>query len=128
MHGCSIRERTSTITNFVVAYTDRNRKELLKKYKDFQQFDRSFSFGSETLDELKRAGEKNGVKFNEGQYDTSYPEMVKVMKGLVARDLWDMNEYYMVVNRDDEAILKALSIISDSDFYNSLLGNNKAGR
>ncbi len=120
--------RTSTITNFVVAYTDRNRKELLKKYKDFQQFEKSFSFGSETLDELKQAGEKNGVKFDEGQYDTSYPEMVKVMKGLVARDLWDMNEYYMVVNRDDEAILKALSIINDSDFYNSLLGNNKAGR
>lgn len=54
--------------------------------------------------------------------------MVKVMKGLVARDRWDMNEYYMVVNRDDEAILKALSIINDSDFYNRLLGNNKTGK
>lgn len=120
--------RTSTITNFVVAYTDRNRKELIKKYKSFQQFDKNFSFGSETLEELKQAGEKAGVKFDKDQYSISYPEMVKVMKGLVARDLWDMNEYYMVVNRDDQAITKALSIINDYDFYNTLLGNNRAAR
>ncbi|MCU0378239.1 MAG: S41 family peptidase [Bacteroidales bacterium] len=120
--------RTATLTNFVVGYTDRNRKELLKKYKNFQLFEKNFSFGNETLDELKLAGEKAGVKFDKDQYNTSYPEMIKVMKGLVARDLWDMNEYYMVVNKDDQAIMKALSIINDSEFYDRLLGNNRAAK
>jgi hypothetical protein len=26
------------------------------------------------------------------------------MKGLVARDMWDMNEYYRIVNEDDIVI------------------------
>ena len=56
------------------------------------------------LRSLRAAGEKNKVKFDQAQYDISAPEMKKVMKGLVARDLWDMNEYYMVVNEDDYAI------------------------
>ena len=98
--------RTSTITSFVVAYTDNNRKELLKKYRSFEQFEKNFSFSNETLDDLREKGEKNGVKYDKAQYDISAPEMMKVMKGLVARDLWDMNEYYMVVNSDDDALIK----------------------
>jgi len=48
-----------------------------------------------------------------------------VMKGLVARDLWDMNEYYMVVNEDDYAIARAMSILTDQALYDRLLGYRK---
>ena len=47
------------------------------------------------------------------------------MKGLVARDIWDMNEYYMVVNEDDYAIVRALSILNDQSLYERLLGFRK---
>ena len=117
--------RTSTLTNFVVSYTDQNRKELLKKYKTFSRFDKDFSFAPETLAGLIESGEKNKVKFNKAQYDTSAPEMLKVMKALVARDLWDMNEYYIVVNHDDEAINKAMSIINNPQLYSLVLGFKK---
>jgi carboxyl-terminal processing protease len=120
--------RTSTITTFIVAYTDKYRKDLLKKYRTFQKFDENFSFGNETIDELRQAGEKNGVKYDREQYETSAPEMLKIMKALVARDLWDMNEYYMIVNKDDEALNKALSIINDSELYNRLLGFTGEGQ
>ncbi len=114
--------RTSTITNFVVSYTDQNRKNLLRKYKSFNDFNNNFEFSNVELSNLREAGLKNKVKFDQAQYDVSLPEMQKVMKGLVARDLWETNEYYMVVNQDDEAIKKALSIISDPVLYDSILG------
>lgn len=114
--------RTSTLTNYVVSFTDRNRKTLLRKYKDFEKFDRDFTFSQDAINELREAGEKNKVKFDQTQYDVSAPEMLKVMKGLVARDLWDMNEYYMVVNRDDEAIARAVTIIADKAAYEAILG------
>jgi carboxyl-terminal processing protease len=114
--------RTSTLTNFVVSYTDRNRKALLKKYKTFTRFEKEFSFGEETMSALREAGEKNKVTFNQAQYEISAPEMTKVMKGLVARDLWDMNEYFRIVNRDDDGIIKALSIINDPSLYRKILG------
>jgi carboxyl-terminal processing protease len=113
--------RTSTLTNFVIGYTDRNREALLRKYKTFERFDRDFRFDNETIEALKEAGERNKVKFDQDQYNISAPEMLKVMKGLVARDLWDMNEYYMVVNKDDKAVMKALSIINDTVLYSRLL-------
>jgi carboxyl-terminal processing protease len=114
--------RTSTLTNFVVGYTDQHRSELLKKYKTFMKFDKEFTFSRDDINSLKEAGEKSKVKFNQDQFDISSAEMLKVMKGLVARDLWDMNEYFMVVNEGDKAIEKALSIISDPLLYNKILG------
>ncbi len=117
--------RTSTLTSFIVAYTDGNRKDLTRKYKSFERFSNEFTFNDETLEALKAAGEKNKVKFDQAQYDVSAPEMKRVMKGLVARDLWDMNEYYMVVNQDDYAITRALSILTDTATYERLLGYRK---
>jgi carboxyl-terminal processing protease len=114
--------RTSTLAPFVIGYTDNNRNMLLRKYKTFDRFDKEFSFDKGTIDELIRAGEKNKVKFDQAQYNTSAPEMLKVMKGLVARDLWDMNEYFMIVNKSDAAIMKALSIINDPALYYKFLG------
>jgi carboxyl-terminal processing protease len=117
--------RTSTLMGFIVGYTDQNRENLLRKYKTFEQFNSEFTFNKETMSELIAAGEKNKVMFNQTQYDTSVQEMQRVMKGLVARDLWDMNDYYRVVNEDDYAILRALSVINDTVLYGKLLGYRK---
>jgi len=50
------------------------------------------------------------------------------MKALVARDLWDMNEYFMVINEDDSAILKALEVLNTPGLYDQLLGFRKEVR
>lgn len=120
--------RTSTLTGFMVAYTDLNRKALVRKYKSFESFNKEFTFDDSTMEELKAAGEKNKVTFNQEQYMVSAPEMKRVMKGLVARDLWDMSEYFRVINEDDYAIIRALSIINDPALYDKILGNTKAER
>jgi carboxyl-terminal processing protease len=117
--------RTATLTNFSIGYTDRNRKALLRKYKTFERFDSDFTFDNEAIKELREAGEKNKVMFDQAQYDISAVEMQKLMKGIVARDLWDMNEYYRVVNQGDYAILRAVSVINDLALYEKLLGYRK---
>jgi len=117
--------RTSTLTAFIVGYTDQNRKSLLRKYKTFESFDNDFTFDSEAIKELREAGEKNKVRFDQAQYDISAEEMKKVMKGLVARDLWDMNEYYRVVNQGDYGITRAVSVLNDTALYEKVLGYRK---
>ncbi|OPZ52280.1 MAG: hypothetical protein BWY89_01946 [Bacteroidetes bacterium ADurb.BinA012] len=47
------------------------------------------------------------------------------MKALIARDIWDMNEYFMVINENDQAISKALEVLNDSQLYETLLGYRK---
>ena len=120
--------RSTTLTTFMVGYTDNNRKTLMRRYRSFDRFMSEFILDETTLDELKAAGEKNGVNYDQSQYEISAPEIKRVMKGLVARDLWDMNEYFMVVNEDDKAIIRALSILNDPGLYDSLLGQRKGDR
>ena len=74
---------------------------------------------------MQALGEKMGVKYNEQGFTTSYSSIVSLMKALLARDLWDMNEYFRVINIDDQGIGKALSVLNDVELYNKILGFGK---
>jgi carboxyl-terminal processing protease len=117
--------RTSTITSFVLAYTDNHRKELLEKFKTFEKFDSNFNFSEKDIKDLVAAGEKNGVPYNAEGYNNSSVSILQLMKALVARDLWDMNEYFRIINKDDESIKKAADIIDNVALYNEILGFGK---
>jgi carboxyl-terminal processing protease len=110
------------INRFTLEYGDKNRDRLNSNYKTFEQFSRDFSFSPADIDNLKKMGEEAGIKFNESQYKISENEIESIMKGLVARDLWEMNEYYRIVNADDIVINSALKIITDKNGYNKILG------
>lgn len=120
--------RTSTLTNFMLAYTDLNRKQLTRRFATFDEFNNGFEFEGATMDQLKAAGEKNGVSFNQAQYNISERELKIIMKALVARDLWDMNEYFKVINADDSGISRALEVLNDVTAYDRILGYGKEGR
>jgi carboxyl-terminal processing protease len=109
----------------MLAYTDLNRRQLTIRFKSFSDFSRGFEIDGAAIEEMKAAGEKNGVKFDQAQYDVSAPEIKRIMKALVARDLWDMNEYFMVINEDDYAILRALEVLNTPELYDQLLGFRK---
>lgn len=117
--------RTSALTNYMLSYTDRNRSQLTRRYRSFDAFSREYEIDAAAIEGLKAAGEKNGVRFDQKQYDVSAPEIKSVMKALVARDIWDMNEYFRVINENDPAISKALEVLNDSRFYETLLGYRK---
>jgi carboxyl-terminal processing protease len=114
--------RQGVVTQFTLAYADSNREKLKREYRTFSDFNARFTFSQTDIDGFIKRGEASGIKYNEAQFHTSEEELLKIMKGLVARDLWDMNEYYMIVNHNDIVINRALEIISDPDSYNAVLG------
>ena len=38
------------------------------------------------------------------------------LKQLVARDLWDMSQFYEIFNHTDKTVMKGLEIIQSKDF------------
>jgi carboxyl-terminal processing protease len=114
--------RSGTVTQFTLGYVDTNRERLKRNFLTFEDFRKSFSFSGADLREFIRQAEKAGISYNEEQFRISEAELVKIMKGLVARDLWDMSEYYRIVNEGDNVIRRALEAIADSNRYNELLG------
>lgn len=95
-------------------YIDKNRKSLQRKYKNFAQFEKDFDVPQDMIDLLLDEGEKKGVKpENDAELTASLPELKKQMKALIARDLWDMSEYFAVLYKDDPFVIKALELLEE---------------
>ena len=98
------------------------RVKLNSQYKTFQDFKNRFQFSSEDIKAFIKKGEDEGVKYNEAQFNISKEEILLLLKGLVATNIWQTNEYFQITNENDKVIEKALQVISDKKSYNTILG------
>ena len=108
------------IIKFTMKFIEDHRKELADKYKKFEHFNEKFIIDDDMLATLREMGEKEGVKFNEEQYQKSLPLIKTQLKALIARDLWDMNEYFRVMNATNESVQKALEILRSGEYQKKL--------
>lgn len=92
-------------------WVDAHRAEWMAKYKDFSHFDREFEITPAMLEELKALGKTLGVEYKEEEYQLALPLIKAQLKALIARDLWDMNEYFQVINRLSDSMNKAIELL-----------------
>ena len=93
-------------------YVDKNRKALKKQYPDFASFKANYQVPQTFIDAIIKEGEKQKIKpKDDAELEKTMPYLKLQLKALVARDLWDMNEYFSVFNEDSEAVRKALEIL-----------------
>ena len=109
------------INKVVIQYIDQNRAVLKRKYPKFEKFNASFQTNDEVLEKLKLLAEKEKIEFNSAQFETSKPLIKLQIKALIARDLWEMNEYYQVIDVENESLKKAIQILQTPGTYESLL-------
>ena len=112
----------NVLNSFTLEYFDRNRTQLTSQYRNFEDFRKNFQFGEDDIKAFIAKGEAEGIKYDEGQYNISKDEILLVLKGLVATNLWQTSEYFQIINQNDKVIEKALEVISDKNRYNSILG------
>ena len=71
-------------------------------------------------------GKEEKIEYaDEAEYQKSVPLMKLQLKALIARDLWDMSEYYQVINESNESVQKALELLKEKDFEKLLLKKNR---
>ena len=90
---------------------DAYRDEWTKEYDDYAKFSQKFEPDETMMQQLIAEGEKAGVKYDEEQYRKSESLIKLQLKALIARDLWDMNEYYHTINVVNESVNKALELL-----------------
>lgn len=113
------------LNQFVLQYVDSTRKELKVQYPSVDKFETDFVVGDDLLKQLTEAGERDSVKFNEEQFNVSREMLRTVVKALVARDIYDMEAYFRIVNRRNNIFTEALRVINDDKLYKSLLSGEK---
>lgn len=98
----------SCINKTALKYADTNRKSLLKQYKNFNQFKTGFTVSDDMLELLKQNADKSKIEYNDSTLKEALPMMSIQLKALIARDLWDMNEYYQIINTVNDIYRKGL--------------------
>ena len=83
-------------------FIEKNRKELQNKYKKFETFNDKFEISDEALANMSSLADQEKIKFDEKLYQKSLPLIKTQLKALIARDLWDMNEYFQIMNTDEQ--------------------------
>ena len=92
---------------------DAHRSEWKEKYKTFERFNKRFEVSDEMLEDLISLGKTLGAEFKEDEYKTALPLIKIQLKALIARDLWDMNEYFQVINSINKTVQKGLELIEN---------------
>lgn len=112
------RELTAkgVIVNTNLIAIDRYRKEYEHSFPDFKTYNKKFEVDDTILSILLAEAEKAGVKYDEALYQASLPLLKIQLKALIARDLWDMSQFYEIYNHTNETVAKGLEIIQNKDF------------
>ena len=93
-------------------YVDQHRKELKKEYPSFDKFKQEFQVPQELLDRITAEGEKQNVKpRDDAERNKTLPYLSLQLKALIARDLWDMNEYFSIFNEQNDIVQRALQVL-----------------
>ncbi len=100
------------IINNNLRYIDNNRKQLRNKYKSFELFNREFEVPQTLIDTILADAEKEKVKpKDDDELQRTLPYLRLQLKALVARDLWDMSEYFQIMNERNHIVQRALEVI-----------------
>lgn len=102
----------SVIINANLRYVDNHRKQLRKQYPTFESFRNGFVVPQKLVDDIVAEAEKEKVKpKDDEELQLTIPRLKLQLKALIARDLWDMSEYFAIINEGSDIVNKALDII-----------------
>ncbi len=113
--------RKNVVYTGVLDIMDANRETLKQKFADFETFRSKFEVTDEMIEKIISAGEKEGVKREEKSIEFARPLMKRQIKALMARDLFSVSHYFQIMNEKDEAIDKAMEVLSKKGAYEKIL-------
>lgn len=93
-------------------YADTNRERLKKEYSSFDDYNARFNIPQSLLDNVREdAEEKDITPKDEEEYAATLPCLALHLKALIARDAWDVNGYYTIMNENNDMVKKAVELL-----------------
>ncbi|MFZ5554837.1 MAG: S41 family peptidase [Bacteroidota bacterium] len=116
--------RKGVFNDFCLEYVDDNRNKMKKSYPNFKKFKSDFKVDKAVVEEFKTFAEKEGVKFNEKDYETSKTIIHARIKAGIAQNIWDYPCFYEIINEINPIYMKAIESIEDDTFKKMKLAAN----
>ena len=110
------------VNRIAMNYLDRNRAQMVDTYPAFERYKQEFTIDEALMSELLDMAKAEKIEYNEEEYNRSKALIKLQIKALIARDLYDMGQYFQIINDDNPSYLRALQLINDKEAYQKLLG------
>ena len=113
--------RKNIFNKYTVDYAMAHRDEIKAQYGDFKQYNKEFQVTDDMIEAMKEMAKNEKVEWNEEQYQRSEKYIKLQTKALIARNVWELQQYYEVTLPEDRTIKRALEVIGSKREYNKLL-------
>lgn len=101
----------SMVVNANLKFIDKERKNIVAEYKDFDDFNARFEIPDAVIEDIYKEGEKQKITAKDDEEKAKTTEAVKLqLKALVARDIWTMTEYFRIMNETNDIVQAALKV------------------
>lgn len=96
------------LQDFALNYVDGKRKQLIAKYKDPVLFRDYFVIQNDLFNSALKYAHENGIERNLEEIQLSKKLIKQELKAYIGRNLWNDLGYYIVANKNDKTVQKAL--------------------
>ncbi len=83
----------------------------------FKMFLNDFTVGDDIIDMMKKKANEAKIEYNDSTLQAAKPLLLIQMKALIARDLWDMSEYFEIINQTNEVYMEGLKALKDDNAF-----------
>jgi len=109
--------RKGILNQFSLQYVDDHRKKLKEQYTNLDYYVKNYVVEEEVFNQLVEYAIKDGVKKDDKGIEASKNLIKRDLKGLIARNLWDTGAYIQIFMQTDNAYIKAIEAINDSNTF-----------
>jgi carboxyl-terminal processing protease len=113
--------RKGVFNKYTVDYAMQHRDELKKEYPEFSQYNKNFVVSKAMIDAIKELAANEKVEWNDEEFQRSEKYIRLQIKALIARNVWEMQQYYEVTLKEDPTIAKAVEVLSNEKQYRKLI-------
>ena len=107
------------LNTYALTYVDANRTEIMKAYRNVDQFLSRFLITPFITQGLVAQAEKDGIAPDPAGLAKAKALIDLRLKALIARDVWDTSAYWQVINHDnpvDRSFQQALMVLQDNTY------------
>ena len=84
---------------------------MLDKYSTLQQYNRGFTVPAAMRQEFRSTFSKDSIKLDDKRYDKLTSKIDQLIKAYLAKQKWQTDGFYYILNQDDKVVEKALEVM-----------------
>jgi len=112
--------RKGLMNDFVISYMDKNRADLKNLYPELPAFRSSFMVDDKFFKEFTDFAAAKEVPADAEGIEKSGNEIKIVLKGLIARNLFDVSAYFEVISPIDHELMRAVEVMNEDNLFRKL--------